>query len=85
LGIITSVSTRSGGCARACSSATRRRRGLDHVLGGEQRRDVVAHVGVVVDDEHPRRRPSATVARRSVLAQPAHRLDEEALGLLAAR
>jgi hypothetical protein len=56
-----------GGSARRLASAARRPRRLARVRRREQRRDVLAHVGVVVDDEHarPGAAPRARAARAS--------------------
>ena len=91
LGIITSVSDEVGRVARGRSSSATRAVGAPsrpRSRLGEQRRDVVAHVGVVVDDEHARplvrRRGGARPLASSGL-EPAQRLGDEALGVALAR
>ena len=65
--------------ARASSSAGAAVGGDEHVvLGAQQLGDVLAHVGVVVDDEHPRPLPRAPAAARWPAAG---RVDEPARGL----
>ena len=62
--------TRSGGSRAGALERDRAvRRGLDRYSSGEQRRDVVAHVGVVVDDEHARRARRRPSARRRGLGR----------------
>ena len=76
-GIITSLTTRSGGSASACSSAARpSEASRDVVALAEQPPHVLAHVGVVVGHEHPARRTAgvrlrvARRARRSAASSP---------------
>ena len=92
-GIMTSVSTRSGGFARASPRAPPRRRRPPRPRSARasSRRDVLAHVGVVVGQQDARRAPRRSagglrdrrrwrrcrVGRRRVVGQPAQRLLDE--------
>ena len=86
-GIITSVRTRSGASSRASASPSSPVHGGVHgVVLVEQAGDVLADVGVVVDDQDPRtvdvrrRRPVGGRPGCRVRREPPHRLGQEARG-----
>ena len=71
-GIMTSVSTRSGGSGPVRGQAVGPvGRGLDAVRPGQHAADVVAHVGVVVDDQHAVAPARTRRVDRGVAAAPA--------------